>query len=173
MSDLETERYLLFGAVTGLLAEVAGTVPVCVVLDDLHWADAQSLALLKHLLRAGEQGSLQVIVTYRDSDLGRDHPLTGVLADLHRLAGVQRIALHGLGGAEVAEIMTALAGHELGQEGVSLAAEIAQETDGNPFFVGEMVRGLSESGALVFDEDAGGGAWIARRGSRCLRVCAR
>jgi class 3 adenylate cyclase len=155
VSDLETERHLLFGAVTGLLGKVAGTVPVCVVLDDLHWADAQSLALLKHVLRAGEQGSLQVIVTYRDSDLGKDHPLTGVLADLHRLPGVQRIALHGLGSDEVAEIMTAMAGHELDQEGVSLAAEIAQETDGNPFFVGEMFRGLSESGALVFDEDAG------------------
>ena len=50
-SDPETERYLLFNAVAGLLAEVAETVPLCVVLDDLHWADAQSLALLKHVLR--------------------------------------------------------------------------------------------------------------------------
>ena len=81
-SDPETERYLLFNAVAGLLAEVAETVPLCVVLDDLHWADAQSLALLKHVLAATEQGALQVIVTYRDSDLGKDHPLTAVLADL-------------------------------------------------------------------------------------------
>ena len=58
----ETERYLLFNAVAGLLGEVAETVPLCVVLDDLHWADAQSLALLKHLLRTTEQGALQVIV---------------------------------------------------------------------------------------------------------------
>ncbi len=50
-SDPETERYLLFSAVAGLLAEVAGAVPVCVVLDDLHWADGQSVALLKHLVR--------------------------------------------------------------------------------------------------------------------------
>ena len=63
-SDPETERYLLFNAVAGLLAEVAETVPLCVVLDDLHWADAQSLALLKHVLRSTEQGSLQVIATY-------------------------------------------------------------------------------------------------------------
>ena len=86
-SDPETERYLLFNAVAGLLGEVAETVPLCVVLDDLHWADAQSLALLKHLLRSTEQGALQVIVTYRDSDLGKDHPLTAVLADLRSLAG--------------------------------------------------------------------------------------
>jgi class 3 adenylate cyclase len=152
-SDPETERFLLFNAVAGLLGEVAEMLPLCVVLDDLHWADAQSLALLKHLLRSSEQGSLQVIVTYRDSDLGKDHPLTGVLADLRSLQGVQRIALHGLGANEVAEIMTAVAGHELPAGGIELAGQIAAETDGNPFFVGEILLGLSESGALVFNED--------------------
>ena len=154
-SDPETERYLLFNAVAALLAEVAQAVPLCMVLDDLHWADAQSLALLKHLLRSSEQGALQVIVTYRDSDLGKDHPLTAVLADLRSLQGVQRIALHGLGPDEVAEIMVAVAGHELDQDGVELAGEIARETDGNPFFVGEILLGLSESGVTVFDEAAG------------------
>ncbi|HEX4563660.1 MAG TPA: AAA family ATPase, partial [Solirubrobacteraceae bacterium] len=136
-SDPETERYLLFSAVTGLVGEVAETVSLCVVLDDLHWADPQSLALLKHLLRTLEHGQLQVIATYRDSDLGKDHPLTAVLADLHSLQGVQRIALHGLGTDDVAALMTAVAGHELDEHGLSLAAEISQETDGNPFFVEE------------------------------------
>ncbi len=154
-SDPETERYLLFNAVAGLLGEVAEAVPLCVVLDDLHWADAQSLGLLKHLLRSTEQGALQVIVTYRDSDLGKDHPLTAVLADLRSLSGVQRIGLHGLGADEVAEIMTAVAGHELEADGIELAGQIAAETDGNPFFVGEILLGLSESGALVFDEAGG------------------
>jgi len=152
-SDPETERYLLFNAVAGLLEAVAETVTLCVMLDDLHWADAQSLALLKHVLRI-EQGSLQLIATFRDSELGKDHPLTAVLADLRRLEGVQRIALHGLGVDEVAEIMTAAAGHELEADAVELAAQIAAETDGNPFFVGEILRGLSESGALTFDEGA-------------------
>src|SRR5277367_2159459 len=156
-SDPETERYLLFNAVSGLWGEGAETVALCVVLDDLHWADAQSLALLKHVLRASEQSALQVIVTYRDSDLGKDHPLTAVLSDVRRLQGVQRIGLHGLGADEVAEIMSAAAGHELEADGVELAAQIAAETDGNPFFVGEILRGLTESGALAFDE--AGGRW--------------
>ena len=151
-SDPETERYLLFNAVAGLLSEVAEAVPLCVVLDDLHWADAQSLALLKHVLRGTGRGALQVIVTYRDSDLGKDHPLTAVLADLRSLQGVQRIGLRGLGADEVAEIMSAAAGHELEPDGVRLAAQIATETDGNPFFVAEILRGLSESGAMTFDE---------------------
>jgi class 3 adenylate cyclase len=151
-SDPETERLLLFNAVAALLVEVAETVPVCVVLDDLHWADAQSLALLKHLLRSSERGALQLIATFRDSDLGKDHPLTGVLADLRSLQGVQRIALHGLGADEVAEIMSAVAGHEMDEAGVELARQIAAETDGNPFFVAEVLRGLTEAGAFVFDE---------------------
>jgi class 3 adenylate cyclase len=154
-SDPETERYLLFNAVAGLLAEAAEAVPLCVVLDDLHWADAQSLALLKHVLRANEQGSMQVIATFRDSELSKGHPLTVTLADLPRMQGVQRISLHGLGADEVAEIMAEIAGHELEQESIELAGQIAAETGGNPFFVGEILRGLSESGALVFDEAAG------------------
>jgi predicted ATPase len=154
-SDPETERYLLFSAVAGLLQEVAQSVPVCMVLDDLHWADGQSVALLKHVVRTVEHGALQVIATYRDSDLGKDHPLGAVLADLRSVEGVQRLALHGLGADEVAQIMTAVAGHELEADGIELAGQIATETDGNPFFVGEVLRGLSESGALVFDEDSG------------------
>ena len=125
-------------------------MPLCVVLDDLHWADAQSLALLKHLLRATEQGSLQVIVTYRDSDLGKDHPLTAVLADLRSLQGVQRIALHGLGADEVAEIMTAVAGHELEADGIELAGQIARRDRRQP-----VLRGGDPAGAV---------------GVRCARV---
>ncbi len=154
-SDPETERYLLFSAVAGLLEQVAQSVPVCVVLDDLHWADGQSVALLKHVVRTAEQEALQMIATYRDSDLGKDHPLGAVLADLRRVDGVQRIALHGLGSDEVAQIMTSAAGHELDEDILQLAQEIATETDGNPFFVGEILRGLWESGALIFDEDSG------------------
>ena len=154
-SDPETERYLLFSAVAGLLQEVAQSVPVCVVLDDLHWADGQSVALLKHVVRTVEQGALQVIATYRDSDLGKDHPLSAVLADLRSIEGVQRLALHGLGADEVAQIMTVVAGYELDEDILQLAGQIAAETDGNPFFVGEILRGLWESGALTFDEASG------------------
>jgi hypothetical protein len=95
-SDPETERFLLFGAVAELLRAAAGSVPLLVVLDDFHWADGQSVALLKHVARSIETAQLQLLVTYRDSDLTKDHPLTGVLADLRRLEGVERIGLQGL-----------------------------------------------------------------------------
>jgi class 3 adenylate cyclase len=150
-SDPETERFLLFSAVAGSLVELAASMPVCLVLDDLHWADGQSVALLKHVVFAAESCSLQVIVAFRDSDLGKDHPLGAVLADLRRVEGVERIALHGLGAAEVSEVMAGAAGHELDTDGLVLAGEIASETDGNPFFVGEVLRSLAESGRLQYD----------------------
>jgi class 3 adenylate cyclase/tetratricopeptide (TPR) repeat protein len=154
-SDPETERFLLFKAVTGLLADVSASLPVCVVLDDFHWADGQSVALLKHVVRSLERAPLTMIVTYRDTDLGKDHPLTGLLADLHGLEGVERIALQGLGAGEVGQVLSAAAGHELDDDGVALAGEIAQETNGNPFFVEEVLRSLLESGRLEYDEASG------------------
>jgi class 3 adenylate cyclase len=152
-SDPETERFLLFSAVAGALVELAASTPVCLVLDDLHWADAQSVALLKHVVTSGDSCALQVIVAFRDSDLGKDHPLSAVLADLRRVEGVERIALEGLGPAEVSEVMAAAAGHELDRDGLVLAGEIASETDGNPFFVGEVLRSLVESGRLLYDTE--------------------
>ncbi len=154
-SDTETERYLLFSSVLGLLAQVAERVPLCLVLDDLHWADGQTVALLKHLVRGAGRSPLKVIATYRDSDLGGDHPLSAALAELRRADGVRRIALRGLAPEEVAQMLSAVSGHALPADGIELAAQIAAETDGNPFFVGEILRGLSESGALAVDGRTG------------------
>jgi class 3 adenylate cyclase len=162
-ADPETERFLLFQGVAELLRAVSQAVPLFVVLDDFHWADAQSVALLKHVARSVEQGSLMVLAIYRDTDLGKDDPLTAVLADLRRLEGVERISLQGLGVEEVAAMTAAAAGHDLDAEGVALAGEIAAETDGNPFFVGEILRNLSESGMVVFDEQRG--RWRVDRSS--------
>lgn len=154
-SDPETERLMLFKAVAELLRTAAQAQPVCVVLDDFHWADGQSVALLKHVARTVGQDALQILVTYRDTDLVRDHPLTAALADLRRVEGVERVALSGLGPDEVAELLGAVAGHDLDGDGLTLAREISVETDGNPFFVGEILRNMTESGALAFDERTG------------------
>lgn len=154
-SDAETERFLLFKAVAELLRAVARSAPLCVVLDDFQWADGQSVALLKHVARTVEHGALQILVTYRDTDITKDHPLSAALADLRRVAGVERIALTGLDAAGVAELVGAAAGHALDADGLALAGELATETGGNPFFVAEMLRSLIESGAITYDETAG------------------
>jgi hypothetical protein len=151
-SDPETERFLLLGAMTDLLRSVSETRPVCLVIDDLHSSDGQSVALLKHVSQRSTQDPLLVLVTYRDSELSKDHPLTATLADLRLLDGVERIALSGLAEDEIAEMMSAAAGHALSADGWALAGEIANQTGGNPFFVVEVLRSLAESGMLLYDE---------------------
>jgi len=94
-----------------------------------------------------------VLATYRDTDLTRAHPLTAVLADLWREAGVERLALHGLDEAGVVALMTAAAGHELTEPGLVLARAIYKETEGSPLFVGEILRNLTESGAIFQEND--------------------
>jgi class 3 adenylate cyclase/tetratricopeptide (TPR) repeat protein len=159
-SDPETERYLLFSAAAGLIEQASAERPLVLVLDDLHWADKPTLALLRHVLSESAGSRLLVLGTYRASDLSRDHPLTDTLADLRRVASVERLALDGLAVDDVVAIMEAAAGHELKEQGHALAAEIFAETDGNPFFVTEILRHLSESEAIVQGADT---RWELRR----------
>ncbi len=155
-SDPETERYLMYAAVAGLLEGAGEREPVVLILDDLHWADAPTLSLLRHVVTSGSSIPVMVVGTYRDSDLSREHPLTALLAALHREQGVERIKLTGLDTGDVLALMEAAAGHELDQDGRALAVEIARETAGNPFFTGEVLRHLTESGAIVQEDD---GRW--------------
>ena len=151
-SDPETERYLLYAAVAGLLEGAAELQPLLLLLDDLHWADSPTLSLLRHVMTAGPSIPALLVGTYRDSDLSRDHPLTALLADLHREQGVERIKLTGLQATDVLGLMEAIAGHELDEDGHALAEEITRETAGNPFFAGEVLRHLMESGAIVQEQ---------------------
>ena len=155
-SDPETERYLLYAAVADLLERAGDREPLLLVLDDLHWADQQTLSLLHQVLTTAPSMRAMVLGTYRDSDLGHDHPLTALLADLHRDQGGERMRLTGLESGDVVALMEAAAGQELDADGRELADEIARETAGNPFFAGELLRHLSESGAIERQED---GRW--------------
>ena len=157
-SDAESERYLLFGAVLDMLTRVSATAPVVLLLDDLHWSDRQSVQLLRHVVSADVPLRLVVMGTFRESDVGTDHPLAETLAALHRESGVERIALRGLGDDELLELLETTAGHRMTEAGVALRNALMAETEGNPFFVGEMLRHLAETGAIYQDE---GGQWVA------------
>ncbi|HZQ56988.1 MAG TPA: AAA family ATPase [Acidimicrobiales bacterium] len=151
--DGDTERLLRLDAVVALLAAASADAPLLLVLDDLHWADAASLQLLRHVVAAGDRVRALIIGTYRDSELSRGHPLVSHLAALRREPFVRRIDLSGLSDAEVVELIEAAAGYDIGDAGVQLAHAVRQETDGNPFFVTELLRHLAESGAIVEGAD--------------------
>jgi class 3 adenylate cyclase len=151
-TDTESERYLLFAAVVEFIAQISVGQPIVLVLEDLQWADEGSLQLLRHLVAAELSGPVLVLGTYRDSELSHAKALVEALGALHRHSGVSRIALGGLDNAGVISFMEAASGQTLTGAAVGLAQAIFQETDGNPFFVGEVLRHLAETGAIYRDE---------------------
>lgn len=155
-TDADTERFRLFAAVADLLETAAARAPVLLALDDLHWADAETISLLRHVLGTCERAPLLVIGTYRAGEVGYEHPLSALLANLRRVPGIERIELAGLSVSEVSALMQDVVGHELGGPGMALAHEVTLETDGNPFFVLEIVHHLTESGAIARGAD---GRW--------------
>ena len=147
VADAETERYLMFEAVVGLLATASEHRPIMLILDDLQWAGAPELLLLKHIVAATKPMHLLIIVTYRDTDLSPMHPLAALLADFRREHGITRIAMGGLDEKGVIEFVTASIGRVLNQAQLEMARAIRKSTEGSPLFVGEVLRNFTESGA--------------------------
>ena len=96
--------------------------------------------------------------TYRDTELTHDHPLGDVIADLRRQSGVERVSLSGLDDVGVAAIVEQASGRTLDEAGLALSRAVYQETEGNPFFVREVLRHLAETGAVERLE----GGWSTR-----------
>ena len=147
--DREGERYRLFASVGALLRRVGATTPVVLVLDDLHWADTSTVLLLRHVVRDSRATGLFVVGTSRDAEITRDHSLRDMLADLTRDPGCERLSLGALDRAAV----EALIRSEAGDQAPELVRMLRTETEGNPFFICEMLRHLTESGRLSGDRN--------------------
>ncbi len=147
-SDPESDRFRLFESVCALLAAASSVTPVVLLLDDLHWAADSTLLLLRHLLQSAPTAALLVIGTYRNTDAGADHPLTALLADLRRVSGVERLMLSGLDEQAVGAFVATAGARVLSEEDWATARAIHAHTAGNPFFVGELFRHLTETGAV-------------------------
>ncbi len=147
----ESERYVLFRAIEGLLAAAAAAAhqPLLLVIEDLHWADPPTLTLLRRLLSSPRRSALVVLCTSRVDGLGEDHPVRELLADLHREPNVLRLGLTGLDSADVVKLVSGIADTPPGTADAGLANALRTTADGNPFFITELVRGLTDTGALV------------------------
>ncbi|MBV9872212.1 MAG: AAA family ATPase [Frankiaceae bacterium] len=158
--DPETERYRLWTAVARLLAHVSTHTAVVLVLDDIQWADRESLQLLRHLFSLDEQMRVLVLATYRDTEVRAEHPLADLLAWLRREPRAAVLELKGLRESDIVDLMERRTGHRLGSDGLALATAVWEETDGNPFFAGEILRHLYETEAIAQQPD---GQWITQR----------
>lgn len=152
--DPDQERLRLFEHVTSFLGATSRARPVVVLLDDLHWADAATLQLLRYVARNIRSDRLLLLGTYRDVELDRTHPLAAVLRELNRERLYTRILVRRLSPEHVAEMIRAIlqTPNPVSDEFRDL---IYRETEGNPFFVEEVLKHLVEVGALYIE----GGRW--------------
>ncbi|MBI4515381.1 MAG: protein kinase [Deltaproteobacteria bacterium] len=143
--DPEQARFRLFDSITTFLKNASTAQPLVLILDDLHWADKPSLLLLQFLARELRGARLLVLGTYRDVDLRRQHPLSQTLGELTREQLSQRILLRGLSERDVERFIEITAGIK---PPAALVEAVYKETEGNPFFVNEVVRLLVADGRL-------------------------
>jgi DNA-binding SARP family transcriptional activator len=143
-SDSDAARFRLFDSTAAFLRRAAATRPLLVVLDDMHAADASSLLFLEFVASELADARVLVLATYRDPELPAGDPTAAALAGVARRAST-RILLAGLQEREVASYIELASDVE---PAPSLVATIASETEGNPLFVGEIVRLLATEGRL-------------------------
>jgi predicted ATPase/DNA-binding SARP family transcriptional activator len=139
--EAEGERYQLFEAVVGLLTAISERAPILLVLDDLHWADRPTLLLLRHLARAPGPSRLLILVAYRTEATGDG--LGDAVADLRREGLVTQLDIGGLSERETAQLVRMRTGEAPSH---AFARALHAETEGNPFFVEEIVRHLGQAG---------------------------
>ena len=143
--DPAEDRYALQSALSELLRQVSRAQPVLLVADDLHWADGETLHLLRRLARIAPEARLLVLAAYRDRGEEPEPVLSDTLADLSRLDGVTRLALGNLDDEEVGEFIRGATGASAEP---GLATAIGALTEGTPLLLCELWRDMREQGAL-------------------------
>jgi tetratricopeptide (TPR) repeat protein len=137
------QRFRMFEAFAGLLRETSGGAPLLLLVEDAHRADRDSLQLLRHLSWSLADAAICIVVTWREAEAGaasRD-----ILDDLRRDLSAVRIALGGLAEDAVHRFVASWLRRD---SPPSLPRFLGRLTDGNPMFIGEMLRHLEEAGRL-------------------------
>jgi predicted ATPase/DNA-binding winged helix-turn-helix (wHTH) protein len=159
----EAARFRLFESVTTFLQRVAARQPLAIVLDDLHWADEASLHLLRFVAGAVNGTRLLLVATYRDVEVRRGHPLADVLGGLARESTCERIALRGFGATDSRLLVEGITG---ASASAAVAAAVHEMTDGNPFFIHEVVRLLVADGGVTATQGAAPAELLLPQGVR-------
>jgi DNA-binding CsgD family transcriptional regulator len=136
LTSVGLDQLQVLDAVRAVLVGRSERSPVVLVLEDLHWADRATLDVVAFLARTLHSGRVTLAVSYRSDELHRRHPLRPLLAELVRLATVERLELDPFTRAELAEHLEAIAGARLPPEQVE---GIYARSEGNPFFAEQLL----------------------------------
>ncbi|HEY6046664.1 MAG TPA: protein kinase, partial [Pyrinomonadaceae bacterium] len=139
------ERLLFFDAVAKVFSNLARQTGLLFYADDLHWADRGTLWLLGHLLRQMRAERVLIVGCYRETELDRAHPLARALLDWNRERLVTRITVRRFELSETNAQLSALLGEEVSGE---FGEAVHRETEGNPFFIEEVLKALIEQGSV-------------------------
>ena len=140
------ERMRMFDHFARFLSDLAAEKGLLLFLDDLHWADQGTLSLVHYLLRRLRNERVLILGGYREIELDRTHPLAAALVEWNRARLVTRIQLGRLTKADCGQLLASM----FGQEEVSpeFTEAIFRETEGNPFFIEEVVKALIDAGQI-------------------------
>ena len=147
LAAAEAERFRVFESLDTWIARMGARHPMLLVLDDLQWADLPSVLLLAHLMQARRATPLLAVAMYRDIEPERNE-LSAVLHSLARDVDCRRLMLRGLDRDAVTALLEAAVGRAFGERESLMARELERDTVGNPFFLLEMARHLSDLGAF-------------------------
>lgn len=152
----EFEQQRLFDSFITWCKTWAAASPLLLLVEDVHWADSGTLALLRHLARRARQTRLLLVMTYRDTEVSADqtHSLNPFLLDLNRERLAEQIRLPRFTLDQTRLLLSTLLA-SAGEISAEFLNTLYQETEGNPFFVEEVCKGLVEQGQLY----QAGGTW--------------
>jgi DNA-binding SARP family transcriptional activator len=145
-NDPERDRTRLFEGIAICLEALARPRPLVLCLEDLHWAGAGTFALLEWIARRGLPHPLLILVTYRQEEAGRVHPLRDFRRRWQRQALVAHLALEPLSATAVQDLVTQIS--RMGDAATELAAQLYGDSEGNPLFLLELIRDHLEAGRI-------------------------
>ncbi|UCH88718.1 MAG: DUF835 domain-containing protein [Thermoplasmata archaeon] len=150
---LKQGRERIFEAITQQILDIASTKPVALFIDDLHWADAGALHLLHYLARAVKNQPVAIIGSYRPEDLIdpiKPHPFQTLLNRMSSEKLVKIVTLERFDEQETGMLIESLLTSSKFPK--KLIQFIYKETEGNAFFIEELIRSLEEESVIYYDE---------------------
>jgi len=156
-TDIGKERDKMYEEVSTALRRIAAGKPLLFFLDDLQWADSATVQLLVFVVRGLKGSRILIAAGYQPEELtevhGRPHPLTEAFTKIRRETIVETIELKRLGLDDTRRLLMGLLGRKELPE--MFAEKLHDQTDGNPFFIEEIVKVLTEQGVLDPSDPSG------------------